>query len=93
MVNSKKVFSIHFPENKVYIESTSTTIENRIETIKNDKDHDLYRLFNPKIQEEDSVFKKEVADKYLNNSYKIMNRNVLPPKTNLFNQYIKWKIF
>ena len=89
----KKVFSIHFPENKVYIESTSTTIEERIENIKNDKDHVLYRFFNPEIREEDSVSKKEVADKYLYKGYRIMNVNVLPPKTNLFNQYIKWKIF
>ena len=40
-----KVFSIHFPEKQVYIECTFKTIEEKLEEIKQDKDHELYFIF------------------------------------------------
>ena len=39
--NFKKIFTIHFPEKKVYIEEASGTLYDRMEIIKNDKDHNL----------------------------------------------------
>ena len=49
MDNIKKVFSIHFPGKKVYVGSTYGTMEEKIEQIKNDKDHILYSYFHPEI--------------------------------------------
>ena len=42
MDNLQKIFTIHFPRRKVYIENTFDTLEGKIEKIKNDKDHKLY---------------------------------------------------
>ena len=85
MVNIKKVFSIHFPGKKVYVNSTFSTLEEKLEQIKNDKDHILYNMIeeypNPEIREEgyiDSVSKKEVVMKYYKDWYKILNVNLLP---------------
>ena len=79
MDKTKKVYSIHFPERKVYIFSTNSEIEEKMENIKNNKDHDLYRYFNPTIKEEDNDNEKEVANKYIKDSYKLLNVNLFPP--------------
>ena len=54
MDNFQKIFTIHFPERRVYIEHTFKTLEGKIEEIKNDKDHKLYTLLeeypNPEIR-------------------------------------------
>ena len=42
MDDIKKVFSIHFPGKQVYVNSTFKTLEEKIEEIKNDKDHIYY---------------------------------------------------
>ena len=41
----QKIFSIHFPERKVYIENTYKSLHDKMEYIKNDKDHTLYPIF------------------------------------------------
>ena len=41
---SKKVFSIHFPKNQVYVNSTCYPLEEKIEKIKDDPDHKLYKF-------------------------------------------------
>ena len=40
----QKVFTIHFPEKRVYIEYTFKTLEEKMEEIKKDKDHQLYGI-------------------------------------------------
>ena len=53
MDNLCKIFSIHFPEERVYIENTFKSINDKMEEIKNNKDHKLYSMIkeypNPKI--------------------------------------------
>ena len=50
----QKIFTIHFPDKKVYIENTSKSFYDKMENIKNDKDHLLYPLLkdypNPEIR-------------------------------------------
>ena len=76
MEDIKKVFSIHFPEKQVYVESTVYSFDEKIKQIKDNKDHLLYEIYknfrNPEIREECSS-KKEVANKYIKDSYKILN--------------------
>ena len=77
--NLQKIFTIHFPERRVYIERTFDTLEGRIEKIKDHKDHKLYKMLreypNPEIRFE--YYKDEncneilVALKYLN--FKLLN--------------------
>ena len=85
MVDIKKVFSIHFPRKQVYVNSTFKTLEEKIEEIKNDKDHRLYKMLeeypNPEIREEgyiNSISEKEVVRKYYRDWYTILNVNLLP---------------
>ena len=42
--NFQKVFLIHFPEKRVYIECTFKTLEEKMEEIKRNKDHYLYEI-------------------------------------------------
>ena len=93
----QKIFTIHFPGKKVYIENTSKSLYDKMEDIKNDKDHKLYLLLkdypNPEIREEGSS-KKEVANKYIKDSYKILNVNLFPPpKFSLFQTLYKWILY
>ena len=48
-----KIFSIHFPGKRVYVTHTLTTIYEKMQSIKNDKDHEIFNLLqeypNPKI--------------------------------------------
>ena len=82
----QKIFTIHFPGKKVYIENTYKSLYHKMEDIKNDKDHKLYSLLkeypNPEIRVEcnkDVICnKKSVALKYRKDNYKILNVNVLP---------------
>ena len=82
----QKIFTIHFPGKKVYIENTCKSIYDKMEDIKNDKDHNLYLLLkeypNPEIRVEcykDGICnKKSVALKYRKDNYKILNVNVFP---------------
>ena len=78
----QKIFTIHFPGKKVYIENTCKSLYEKMEYIKNDKDHKLYSLLkeypNPEIRVEGSCNKKSVALKYRKDNYKILNVNVLP---------------
>ena len=88
-----KVYSIHFPEKQVYVGSTVYSFDEKIKLIKNDKDHLLYSMLqkypNPEIREGSS--KKEVANKYIKDSYKILNVNLFPlPKFSLFQTLYKW---
>ena len=99
----KKVFSIHFPENQVYVNSTCYPLEEKIEKIKDDPDHKLYNVFkvypDPEIREEgdtNSVSVKEVVRKYYNDNYSIIERYWWSPFSykkffffNLYNEEIK----
>ena len=85
MVNyPQKIFTIHFHEKKVYIENTCKSLYDKMEDIKNDKDHKLYSLLkeypNPEIRVEcykDKICtKKSLALKYRKDNYKILNVNV-----------------
>ena len=62
-----KIFSIHFPEKRVYIENTSQTLLERMETIKNDRDHPINHMLekypNPEIRFE--CYKDDYCDKIL----------------------------
>ena len=42
--NLQKIFTVHFPEKKVYIENTCKTLYDKMEDIRNDKDHKLYHI-------------------------------------------------
>ena len=89
----QKIFTIHFPKKKVYIENTYKSLYDKMEDIKNNKDHQLYSLLkeypNPEVRVEcykDGICnKKSVALKYIKDNYKILNVNVLPYnyKTNI----------
>ena len=89
----QKIFTIHFPNKQVYIENTCKPLYDKMEDIKDNKDHILYTLLkeypNPEIRLEcfmDKVCtKKSVANKYIKDNYKILNVNVLPYnyKTNI----------
>ena len=62
--------------------------------LKKDKDHKLYTILeeypNPEIREE-GLSKKEVANNYIKESYKILNLNLLPlPRFNLLQSLNKW---
>ena len=99
----KKVYSIHFPKNQVYVNSTCYPLEEKIEKIKDDPDHKLFKVFkvypDPEIREEgdtNSVSVKEVVRKYYEDSYKIIGRNWWLPFSyekffffNLYNEDIK----
>ena len=93
MDNPKKVFSIHFPERKVYILSTYSEIEEKMEDIKNDKDHVLYSYLNPIIKEEDNNSEKEVTNKYIKDFYKVLNFNFSQPRFNLLQSLYKWILY
>ena len=92
-----KVYSIHFPEKQVYVDSTVYTFEEKIKQIKNNKDHSLYEILqkypNPEIREE-GFSKKEVVEKYSKDCYKILNVNLFPPPNySLFQTLYKWIIY
>ena len=97
----QKIFSIHFPEKRVYIENTCKSLHDKMEYIKNDKDHLLYPLLkdypDPEVRFEcfqnGSCYenKKEVAMEYNEDFYEILNLNLLPkPRFNLFQSLYKW---
>ena len=57
MVNyPQKIFTIHFPEKKVYIENTCKSLYDKMEEIENNKDHQLFTMLkeypNPEIRVE-----------------------------------------
>ena len=100
-VCQQKIFSIHFPEKRVYIENTCKSLHDKMEYIKNDKDHLLYPLLkdypDPEVRFEcfqtGSCYenKKEVAREYRKDFYEILNLDLLPPiKYNLFQSLYKW---
>ena len=94
MEDIKKVFSIHFPEKQVYVESTVYSFDEKIKQIKDNKDHLLYEILqkylNPEIREE-GFSKKEVANNYIKDSYKILNVDLFPPpRFKLFQSLYKW---
>ena len=86
MDDFQKIFSIHFPSKKVYIENTCKSLYDKMEDIKNDKDHKLYSMLkeypNPEIRfecyKDKYCNKKLIASKYYKDWYKILNVNVLP---------------
>ena len=96
----QRIFSIHFPDKKVYIENTCKSFPDKMDEIKNDKDHELFTLLkeypNPEIrferfQEVWNKNKQEVAKEYRNNNYEILNFDLLPkPRFNLFQSLYKW---
>ena len=89
----QKIFTIHFPYKQFYIENTCKSLYDKMEDIKDNKDHILYNLLkeypNPEIRVEcyrdQLCTKKSVANKYIRDNYKILNTNVLPYnyKTNI----------
>ena len=98
----QKIFTIHFPEKKVYIENTCKSLHEKMEYIKNDKDHYLYPLLkeypNPEIRFECFIDggcnKKSVALEYIKDSYKLLNIDILPPpRFNLFQSLYKWMLY
>ena len=103
--SKQKIFSIHFPDKKVYIENTCKSLDDKMEYIKNDKDHYLYPLLkeypNPEIRFECFQdlsccykHKKEVAMEYSKDNYEILNLNLIPPsKYNLFQSLYKWMFY
>ena len=98
--SKQKIFSIHFPDKKVYIENTCKSLYDKMDYIKNDKDHVLYSILkeypNPEIVVEcyrdgNYDIKKTIVNKYIKDSYKILNVNLFPPsKYNLFQSLYKW---
>ena len=74
-----KIFTIHFPDKRVYIERTCIPIEEKINFIKDNKDHRLYSMFkdypNPEIRfecvKDENCNEISVALKYLN--FKLLN--------------------
>ena len=84
MSDFKKVFSIHFPEKQVYIESTFKTLNEKMEEIKKNKDHYLYGFLkkypNPVIEEEGYGDKNNVYKRYIKNGYIILNKFFLIDK-------------
>ena len=105
----QKIFTIHFPERKVYIENTCKSLHDKMEYIKNDKDHLLYPLLkdypNPEIRFECFqncdcskkvcvCSKKLVALEYNKDFYEVLNFNLLPkPSFNLFQSLYKWMFY
>ena len=94
---TKKVFSIHFPEKQVYVESTVYSFDEKMKQIKDNKDHLLYKILqkysNPEIREE-GFSKKEVANNYIKDNYKLLNVNLFPlPSFNLFQSLNKWILY
>ena len=100
----QKIFTIHFPNKKVYIENTCKSLHDKMEYIKNDKDHYLYQLLkdypNPEIRFEcfqkcdcGKGFclcnKKTVAREYKKDFYKILNPKLFPSPS-LFQSLYKW---
>ena len=100
----QKIFTIHFPDKKVYIENTSKSLHDKMEYIKNDKDHLLYLLLkdypNPEIRFECfqncdcgkricNCNKKLVIHKYRKDNYKILNPFLFPSPSLLQSLY-KW---
>ena len=94
----QKIFSIHFPGKRVYIENTCKSFYDKMEYIKQDKDHTLYPLFqeypNPEIVVEcyrDGYpdIKKSIALKYKKENYKILNPKLFPSPS-LFQSLYKW---
>ena len=84
-MSNKKVYSIHFPEKHVYVNSTCYALEEKLEIIKKDKDHKLFSILqsypNPEIREEgddsfDSV--REVQRRYYKDWYTVIGRDWLP---------------
>ena len=79
--NFQKIFSIHFPDKKVYIEHTFNSLYDKMQDIRNDKDHKLYSMLkkypNPEIRVEcyrDKFFNEKLAAlKYRNDNYEILN--------------------
>ena len=96
-MSDKKVFSIHLPGKQVYVDSTYLPLEEKLEIIKNDKDHRLYSMLqiypNSEIREEEGSSKKEVVEKYYKDCYKILNVNILPPSFSFLQSLYKWKIW
>ena len=97
----QRIFSIHFPNKKVYIENTYKSFNDKMEYIKNDRDHLLYTTLqeypNPEIRFECyqdvscNKEKKEVAMKYSKDNYEILNPKLFPPlRYNLFQSLYKW---
>ena len=95
----QKIFTVHFPDKKVYIENTCKSLHDKLEYIKNDKDHLLYPMLkdypNPEIRfecfQDESCNKKQVAYEYIKDCYTILNLNLIPnPKYNLFQSLYKW---
>ena len=96
--SKQKIFTIHFPGNKVYIENTCKSLYDKMEYIKNDKDHVLYPILkeypNPEIVVEcyrdgNCDTKKLVALKYSKENYKILNPKLFPSPS-LFKSLYKW---
>ena len=79
MDNLRKIFTIHFPGKRVYIEKTFGTKEEKLNFIKDNKDHKLYPMFkdypNPEIRfecyKDENCNERYVALKYLN--YNLLN--------------------
>ena len=55
MDNLCKIFSIHFPGKKVYIENTFKSINDKMEEIKNNEDHQLYSMLKECLNPETRV--------------------------------------
>ena len=84
-MSNKKVYSFHFPEKHVYVNSTCYPLEAKLEIIKKDKDHKLYLFLqlypNPEIREEgddNSVSVKEVQRRYYEDWYTLIGRDWFP---------------
>ena len=97
-----KIFTIHFPGKKVYIENTCESLYDKMEEIKSNKDHTLFTMLqeypNPEIRVEyykgKITDKKLVAKEYSKDNYEILNFNLLPPpKFNLFQSIYKWMAY
>ena len=79
----QKIFTIHFPDKKVYIENTSKSLHEKMEYIKNNKDHYLYPILkeypNPEIRFECFIDgdcnKNLVSLNYIKDYYQILNNN------------------
>ena len=98
----QKIFTIHFPNKKVYVENTCQNFTDKMKEIKDNRDHQLYILLktypNPEIRfgmftTLGNCFKDklEVAKEYSKDNYEVLNYNLLPPtRFNLFQSLNKW---
>ena len=84
-MSNKTVYSLHFPQKQVYVSSTCYPLEEKLEIIKKDKDHELYLILqiypNPEIREEgdnSSVSLKEVEKRYYEDWYTVIGRDWFP---------------